>query len=403
MTKDPLGVTEAHNAVSVKSKSALPGRLQESFQRRFGKKCSLVRAPGRVNLIGEHTDYNDGFVMPAAIDASTWVAIAPREDRIIKIRSEQFDEEFTFDLDDRSTARQRWTDYVQGVALILESSGFTLRGADLLIDSTVPMGAGLSSSAALEVAAGFALLQASGQPIDLLDLAKLCQRAENEFVGARVGIMDQFVSCLGEEAHCLMIDCRSLRFEKLPLPPTAGLVICNTMVKHEHAGGEYNRRRSECEQAVAILSKSVAGVRSLRDVSLEEFEQFGDNLPQVVRKRARHVISEIQRTEDAATALRHHDLVAFGKLMKQSHESLRDDYEVSSRELDTMVEIALAQDGIYGSRMTGGGFGGCTINLVQNEAIPRFITTVASKYERAVGIRPEIYISRAASGVTQVT
>jgi galactokinase len=402
MTKDPLGVTEAHNAVSVKTKPGLSARLRESFQQRFGKKCSLVRAPGRVNLIGEHTDYNEGFVMPAAIDASTWVAIAPREDRSVRMRSEQFDEEFTFDLDDRASARQRWTDYVQGVAVTLKTAGFTLRGADLLIDSNVPIGAGLSSSAALEVATGYALLRATGQQIDLVNLAKLCQRAENEFVGARVGIMDQFISCLGEEAHCLMIDCRSLQFEKLPLPPTAGLVICNTMVKHEHAGGEYNRRRSECEQAVALLSKSVPGVRSLRDITPAQFQQYGANLPDVVRKRARHVISEIQRTEDAAAALRNHDLTTFGELMKQSHESLRDDYEVSSRELDVMVDIALEQEGIYGGRMTGGGFGGCTINLVKNSAIPRFITKVASEYERAVGIRAEIYVSRAASGVTQV-
>src|SRR5262249_40690340 len=247
MTNDPLRLTEAHDAVSTKAEPGLPARLQASFQRRFGGKSTVVRAPPRVNLIGEHTDYNDGFVMPAAIDASTWVAIAPREDRTIRIYSEQFDEEFAFNLDDRATPQQQWTDYVQGVAVILTSAGLKLRGADLLISSRVPMGAGLSSSAALEVATGFALLRTSGHEIDLVNLAKLCQRAENEFVGARVGIMDQCISCLGEEAHCLMIDCRSLQFEKLPIPHTAGLVICNTMLKHEHAGGEYNRRRSECE------------------------------------------------------------------------------------------------------------------------------------------------------------
>jgi galactokinase len=199
-----------------------------------------------------------------------------------------------------------------------------------------------------------------------------------------------------------MIDCRSLQFEKLPIPPTAGLVICNTMVKHEHAGGEYNRRRSECEQAVALLSQYVPDARSLRDISPEQFQQFGANLPEVIRKRARHVISEIRRTEDAAAALRSHDLRVFGELMMQSHNSLRDDYEVSCRELDLMVEIALQKNGIYGGRMTGGGFGGCTVNLVKNEAIPQFIAAVAAEYERAVGIRPEIYVSRAASGVGQV-
>jgi galactokinase len=402
MTKDPLHVAEARNTVATNNQQGLPARLQQRFQQHFGKTCILVRAPGRVNLIGEHTDYNDGFVMPAAIDASTWVAIAPREDRIVKIHSEQFDEEFAFNLDDHAAPHQRWTDYVQGVAVTLNGAGFRLKGADLLIDSTVPMGAGLSSSAALEVAAGFALLRIAEQQIDLVSLAKLCQRAENEFVGARVGIMDQFISCLGEEAHCLMIDCRSLQFEKLPIPPTAGLVICNTMVKHEHAGGEYNRRRSECEQAVALLSQYVPDARSLRDISPEQFQQFGANLPEVIRKRARHVISEIRRTEDAAAALRSHDLRVFGELMMQSHNSLRDDYEVSCRELDLMVEIALQKNGIYGGRLTGGGFGGCTVNLVKNEAIPQFIVAVAAEYERAVGIRPEIYVSRAASGVGQV-
>jgi len=402
MTKDPLHLAEARNTIPAKDEGSLPSRLRKRFQERFGKKCTLVRAPGRVNLIGEHIDYNDGFVMPAAIDASTWVAIAPRDDRMVRVYSEQVGEDFTFNLETHSTSQQRWSDYVKGIALTLSDAGFRLKGADLLIDSTVPIGAGLSSSAALEVSAGFALLRIADQQIDLVTLAKLCQRAENEFVGARVGIMDQFISCLGEEAHCLMIDCRSLQFEKLPIPLTAGLVICNTMVKHEHAGGEYNQRRSECEQAVELLSRDLPGIKALRDVSPAQFQQFGGSLPQVVRKRAQHVISEIQRTEQAAAALRSRDLRAFGELMKQSHESLRDDYEVSCRELDLMVEIALQQEGVYGGRMTGGGFGGCTINLVRNEAIPQFITKVGAEYERAVGVAPEIYVSRAASGVQQV-
>ena len=402
MTKDLLGASEARNTNLTNDGPTLAAELRGRFQRRFGTKSKVFRAPGRVNLIGEHTDYNDGFVMPAAIDASTSLAIAPRADRTIRIYSEQFNEEFAFSLDVKSTPRKRWTDYVQGVAVILSQTGFKVKGADVLIDSTVPIGAGLSSSAALEVVTGFALLRTANQEIDLVKLAKLCQRAENEFVGARVGIMDQFIACLGEAAHCLMIDCRSLQYKKLPVPLEAGLVICNTMVKHELAGSEYNRRRAECEQGVTLLSQHISGIRALRDVSPSQFQQHGGKLPEVVRKRCRHVISEIKRTEDAAVVLERHDLAAFGELMKQSHASLRDDYEVSCRELDVMVEIALRQEGIYGGRMTGGGFGGCTVNLVKNEAIPKFIAKVAIAYEQQIGIRPEIYVSRAASGVGQI-
>ena len=402
MTKDLLRASEARNTNLSTDGPTVAAGLRQRFQRRFGTKSTVFRAPGRVNLIGEHTDYNEGYVMPAAIDASTWVAIAPRADRIIRIYSEQFNEEFAFHLDENPTRQRRWTDYAQGVALLLSQTGFKLKGADILIDSTVPIGAGLSSSAALEVVTGFALLRTAGQAIDLVKLARLCQRAENEFVGARVGIMDQFVACLGEEAHCLMIDCRSLQYKKLPVPMETGLVICNTMVKHELAASEYNRRRAECEEGVTLLSQYLSGIRSLRDVSPSQFQQYSGKLPETVRKRCRHVISEIQRTEDAATALERHDLTAFGELMKQSHNSLRDDFEVSCRELDVMVEIALQQESVYGGRMTGGGFGGCTVNLVKNEAIPRFLANVSAAYEREIGIKPEIYVTRAASGVGEV-
>ena len=402
MTKNLISASEARKTNHAHDWPKVAAGLRERFQRRFGATSTVFRAPGRVNLIGEHTDYNDGFVMPAAIDASTWMAIARRADRTIRIYSEQFNEEFAFDLDDNAKPKNRWTDYVQGVAVILTQVGFRLEGADILIDSTVPIGAGLSSSAALEVVTGFALLRTAEQKVDLVELAKLCQQAENQFVGARVGIMDQFIACLGEEAHCLMIDCRSLQYHKLPVPLEAGLVICNTMVKHELSGGEYNRRRAECERGVALLSQYISGVRSLRDVSPSQFQQYGDKLPEAIRKRCRHVISEIQRTQDAAAALERHDLITFGELMKQSHISLRDDYEVSSRELDVMVELALQQDGVYGGRMTGGGFGGCTVNLVKNEVIPRFIAKVAAAYEQEIGIKPELYVSRAASGVGQI-
>lgn len=379
-----------------------PEQLQEQFQRRFGERPHIFRAPGRVNLIGEHTDYNNGFVMPAAIRFSTWAAITARDDRRISISSAQYEEAFEFSLEDAGPPQGLWTDYVQGVAIILERAGFRLRGANLMIHGEVPIGSGLSSSAALEVASGFALLHTSGHKIDRVQLAKLCQQAENEFVGARCGIMDQFISCLGQRGHCLMIDCESLEYQSLPVPEEAALVICNTMIRHALAAGEYNLRRSECEQGVAILSRFLPQVRSLRDVNPGQFEQHAAELPEVIRRRCRHVVSEIQRVRDAAASLRAGDLPQFGRLMQQSHASLRDDYEVSCRELDIMVEIAGRQPGVYGARMTGGGFGGCTINLVKREAAEKFMAAVAAEYERRTDIRPEIYVSGAAAGVEQV-
>src|SRR5947209_1165376 len=381
---------------------SLPEQLKQQFEQRFGTKPQVFRAPGRVNLIGEHTDYNNGFVMPAAINFSTWVAIAPRNDRRISISSAQFEEPFEFSLDEASLPGHRWTDYVQGVAVTLERAGLRLQGANLMIYGEVPIGSGLSSSAALEVASGFALLHISGHKIDLVQLAKLCQRAENEFVGARCGIMDQFISCLGERGHCLMIDCESLEYCRLPVPEEAALVICNTMIKHALAGGQYNVRRAQCEQGVSILSRFLPHIRSLRDVTPEQLEQHAAELPEVVRRRCRHVVSEIQRVRDAAAALKQSNLEQFGKLMQQSHVSLRDDYEVSCRELDIMVGIASQQPGVYGARMTGGGFGGCTINLVKREAAEKFMASVAAEYERQTGIHPEIYVSGAAAGVEQI-
>jgi galactokinase len=404
-----------------------PEKLLEAFQQRFRVKPQLFRAPGRVNLIGEHTDYNNGFVMPAAIELCTWVAIAPRtdrqtndrhvndrenndrenndrenNDRRISVVSTQFGEEFEFSLDQAALRRNSWTDYVQGVAVTLDKAGTRLQGANLMIGESVPMGSGLSSSAAIEVATGFSLLSISSAEMKLVELAKLCQRAENEFVGARCGIMDQFIACLGEQGHCLMIDCQSLDYRPLPIPEDVSLVICNTMIRHGLAGGEYNARRSQCEEAVAVLSRFVPGIRSLRDVTPEQVERFGPELPEVIRKRCRHVVSEIQRVRDAARALESSDLVQFGELMRQSHSSLRDDYEVSCRELDLMVEIAARQPGVYGARMTGGGFGGCTVNLVRKGEAEQFKTTVAAEYHRLTGIRPEIYRTGAAAGVRQV-
>jgi galactokinase len=278
-----------------------------------------------------------------------------------------------------------------------------LRGADLAIRSEVPIGSGLSSSAAIEVATGLAMLDAAGLAINRTELARICRRAENEFVGARVGIMDQFISCNGRAGHALMLDCRSLDFDLLPLSGGVRLVVCNTMVKHALAGGEYNARRAECEEGVRHIARSLPNVLALRDVTIDELERYGSDLPGVIYRRCRHVITENARVIEAAAALGRGDLGSFGKLMALSHTSLRDDYEVSCRELDVMVELAGKIEGVYGARMTGGGFGGCTVNLVRADSVADFKREVARGYEEATGLHPDIYTCTPAEGAEQVT
>ncbi len=361
------------------------------------------RAPGRVNLIGEHTDYNDGFVMPAALDFSTWVKVSPLEQRKLKIFSENFNDEIEIDLDDQNlAARGRWSDYPVGVAVILERAGHRLRGAQLLIRGEVPMGSGLSSSAAVEVATACALVANSELKIDPRELALLCQRAENEFVGARVGIMDQFISLFGQKQKALLLDCRSLEFRLLPLPDNVRLIICNTMVKHTLASSAYNERRAQCEAGVKHLAKFMPDVTALRDVAIEQLEEHRHGLDNVVYRRCRHVITENARVLAAGDALERGDLERFGKLMGESHRSLRDDYEVSSEELDLMVEIGEKIEGVFGARMTGGGFGGCTVNLVADSHAEGFEMRVFEEYERATSLKPEIYVCTAANGAEEV-
>jgi galactokinase len=361
------------------------------------------RAPGRVNLIGEHTDYNDGFVMPAAIDLSVFVRVWPREDRKLKIRAEEFNDEIEFDLDEPDpVASDHWSDYAVGVAVMLEGAGYRLRGADLQLRGDVPLGSGLSSSAAVEVATGCALTANSGVSIDARELALICQKAENEFVGARVGIMDQFTSLFGQAQHALLLDCRSLEFKLLPLPDTVNLVICNTMVKHSLASSAYNERRAQCEAGVRHFAQYLPNVKALRDVTIEQLDQFGGDLPELVYRRCRHVITENARVLAAAEALKQHDLHRFGELMAESHESLRDDYEVSSRELDVMVALADRVDGVYGARMTGGGFGGSTVNLVATENVEEFKQTVPKEYHRIIGLQPEIYVCEPSDGAEEI-
>jgi galactokinase len=367
------------------------------FRDLYSCDCRLFRAPGRINLIGEHTDYNDGFVMPAAVDLDCWVAVAPATNRAVEIYSSNFKDSRTFHLDQPKALRD-WSDYVQGVALMLEQSGYRLHGAKMIISSDVPMGSGLSSSAAVEVAAALALLDLQRQSCPPMQLARLCRRAENEFVGARCGIMDQFICCHGKSGHLALLDCRSLQHVFLPVPEDARLVICNTMVKHAIASGEYNVRRSQCEAGVQLLSGSLAGVSALRDVSLEDLQRLRALLPPMVYKRCLHVVSENRRVQSAATALKERNLQRLGLLMAESHRSLRDDYEVSSPELDLMVDLANRVEGVYGARMTGGGFGGCTVNLVAAEAAPEFTAKVAAAYQARTGISPEIRVCMASEG-----
>ncbi len=377
--------------------------LTESFQELYGAEPRVFRAPGRVNLIGEHTDYNDGFVMPAAIDFSTWVAIAPRDDRKILIRSENFSETAELDLD-KAPARGKahWSDYPFGIAVKLEETGHCLRGANMFVHGEVPIGSGLSSSAAIEVATATALIGNSGVELKRLELAQLCQRAENEFVGMRCGLMDQFISCFGKAGHALLLDCRLLDYKLLALPADVKLVVCNTMVKHELTGSEYNARRAECEEGVRLLAQNLPQVRSLRDVTIEGLERSKRTLPELVYRRCRHVVSENARVLDAASALERKDLPTFGELMRDSNRSLRDDYEVSCHELDLMVELANQAEGLIGARMTGGGFGGCTVNLVNSTSVDSFKESVASGYAKAAGREPEIYVCSPAQGAERV-
>lgn len=376
--------------------------VRSKFREIYGDEAAVYRAPGRVNLIGEHTDYNEGFVFPAAIDLFAWIAIAPRSDRRIHLQSQNLGQEAEFDLDAGPRAASReWSSYVFGVALVLEQRGYPLRGANLLIRGDVPIGAGVSSSAALEVAAGFALLANSGTAIDGTQLALCCQKAENDFVGTRCGIMDQLASACCVRDRALLLDCRSLEFRTVPLPAGVRLVICNSMVKRELAASAYNTRRSECEEGVRLIAERFPGVRALRDVTMEQLESCQGSLPGNVYKRCRHVVSEDARVIRAADALEHNRLDDLRSLMAKSHRSLRDDYEVSCAELDLLVELASEAEGVRGARMTGAGFGGCTINLVDSEAVAEFQRRISTGYEQRTGLKPDIYVCDASDGVQQ--
>lgn len=366
------------------------------FETMYDGEPQLFRAPGRVNLIGEHTDYNDGFVLPMAIERQVVVAASPRTDRIVRVCSRSIRKEDQFDLDRPGPKQRRsWLDYVEGVAQMLLAKGARIGGANLLIDSDVPTGAGLSSSAAIEMAVGYALLSASGATLEKKDLALAGQAAEHQYVGTRCGIMDQYISALGQADHALLIDCRSLEPSAIPLKLSGvSVLVTDTKVKHSLAASAYNDRRAECEQGASQL-----GVKALRDISVEDFQKRADSLPKPVQQRCRHVVTENARTLQAAEALKSGDLERMGKLMADSHASLRDDYEVSCPELDLLVEVALGTKGVIGSRMTGGGFGGCTVSLVRDEALKAVQETLAAGFEKRFGKKPGFLVTRAAAGV----
>lgn len=381
-----------------------PSILAAPFVKRFGAAPQIYRAPGRVNLIGDHTDYNEGFVLPAAIKFFCYLAISARTDKQLVMFSENLSETITAPLSKSIGRSSKWTDYPLGVFLQLQNAGFTLGGANLYIASEVPIGAGLSSSAALEVSAAYALLGVFGHQADPLRVAKLCQKAENDFVGANCGIMDQFVACHGLAEHALLLDCRSLQFQAIRIPDSLRIVICNTMVEHKLVAeqNDYNTRRAECEEAIRLLAQDIPHVRALRDLTRNDLETHRDLLPGTLYKRCRHVVTENQRVEQMADALQRNDLKQVRKLMAESHRSLRDDYEVSCPELDLMVMLADQKPGVHGARMTGAGFGGCTVNLVEHTHVDEFRRHIAEQYLATTGHNPEIYVCEAVGGAARV-
>jgi len=377
-------------------------KSQHIFTQKYNKQPELtVYAPGRVNIIGEHTDYNDGFVMPCAINYGTAIAGSKRADHIWNIYAADLDLEDTFSLDeDFPQSEQKWANYVRGVVkFIQERCPQFKQGADLVISGNVPHSSGLSSSAALEVAMGKFCQKLSDLPLTHTEIALIGQKAENKFVGANCGNMDQLISALGQKDHLLMIDCRSLETQPTPVPKDVSVIIVNSNVPHDLVTGEYNTRRWQCEKAAEFF-----GVKALRDVSVEEFQKRESELTalnSLVAKRARHVVTENQRVLDAVEALKHNDLTKLGELMGQSHESMRDDFEITVPQIDYLVELAQLVIGkIGGARMTGGGFGGCIVALAPHDKVEEVRKIIADNYEKQTGLKEDFYVCTASQGVS---
>ncbi|MEN6558848.1 MAG: galactokinase [Thermoguttaceae bacterium] len=353
----------------------------------------IVRAPGRVNLIGEHTDYNDGFVLPMAIDRAAWIALRPRDDRRVIVHSIDFDQTGEFSLDRLTNDRAGWIEYLKGTAWSLQETGRRLVGWEGVLIGDVPQGAGLSSSAALEIAAARAFFAVLRWPWDSIAMAKLAQRAENHWIGVHCGIMDPLISAAGRAGHALLIDCRTLALVPVPLPPKTVVVVLDTATRRGLVDSAYNERRRQCEAAARFF-----GVPALRDVTLEHFQAAVDRLDPIARRRAGHVVMENHRTQEAAESMRCGDAVALGRLMSESHKSLRDDFEVSSDALNAMVEAAVAQPSCYGARMTGAGFGGCAVALVKAPSTDEFVARVSKIYQEKTSQTPAVYVCQPADG-----
>jgi galactokinase len=369
-------------------------RVARGFVQAFAREPSwIVQAPGRVNLIGEHTDYNDGFVLPMAIDRAVWIALSPRTDLRVRIDSLDYKQTIEFDLHALQRGGPTWGEYARGVAWAMQAAGHRLRGWEGVLSGEVPVGAGLSSSAALELATARAFAVASDIAWDALAMARLAQRAENEWVGVACGIMDQLASACGLTQHALRVDCRSLEIDPVPLPECMSVLVLDTGTRRGLVGSAYNQRREECQRGAQAF-----GLNSLRDLTESAFAFGEGRLDPLVRRRVRHVLSENARTLRAVQALRDQDMDLVGRLMAESHASLRDDYEVSSPALDAMVEIAAAQRGCWGARMTGAGFGGCAVALVERDAAQVAGRVIASEYRARMGLQPAVYVCRAADG-----
>ncbi|HYO73897.1 MAG TPA: galactokinase [Archangium sp.] len=373
-------------------------QVEQDFRRRFGTApTAVIRSPGRVNLIGEHTDYNDGFVLPIAIDREVWIALRPRDDRRVVVHSLDYGASLSFELGPISHTGMDWSEYVKGVAWALQEAGHSLKGWEGVMSGEVPRGAGLSSSAAVELAVQRAFATVSGLPWKPSEMALLGQKVENKWIGVNSGIMDQMIVAGGRKSHALLIDCRSLELQPVPVPAGAVVVVLDTGTRRGLVDSAYNERRSQCEEAARFF-----GVKALRDVDARTFSARQNELEPLVRRRARHVITENDRTVQAAEAMRAGDLSRLGKLMDASHDSLRDDFEVTNDALNTIVTLARAQPGGFGARMTGAGFGGCAVALVAPERSEAFVRTVSEKYRQATGHTPQCYVCQAADGASVV-
>ncbi len=378
---------------------SLETTVREAFKEHFGGEPTvIVSAPGRVNLIGEHTDYNDGFVMPMAIDRAVWIALRPRNDAYMLVYSLDYGGHAEMSLTEMTHRHSEWAEYMKGVAWAMQEAGYTLNGWEGVVSGDVPRGAGLSSSAAIELATARALAHVSGITWEPAKMALICQKAENKWVGVNSGIMDQMISASGQEGYALLIDCRTLETTPAPLPAGLAVVILDTMTRRGLVDSKYNERRAECEQAAKHF-----GVKALRDVTLDQLEAAKAQLDPVVYRRARHIITENARTLDALDAMRSNDIPRFGRNINASHESLRDDFEVTRVEgqpdaLDIMVQCARAHAGCIGARMTGGGFGGCAVAIVRAEAVESFTQQVSADYQSKTGLTPALYVTTPQAG-----